>query len=94
MSSGSDGESPMRPSELGTAMAPDLLPFEGFRDRVLCHISTVQRTYDQRKRITAAPGGRTTKKPKHFRLAPPPARSAQERRGFSHLLQRPAGAAA
>ena len=45
----------------GTAMAPDLLPFEGVRDRVLCHISAVQRTYDQRKRTTAAPGGRTTK---------------------------------
>ena len=42
-------------------MAPDLLPFEGVRDRVLCHISAVQRTYDQRKRTTAAPGGRTTK---------------------------------
>ena len=77
----------------GTAMAPDLLPFEGVRDRVLCHISAVQRTYDQRKRTTAAPGGRTTKEAQTLPgLRPLLLRSAQERRGFSHLLQRPAGA--
>ena len=74
MSSGSDGESPIRPPEALPCMAPDLLPFEGVRDRMIgfCATSALSKG-----RTTSASGpplrpeAALPKKPKHFQACAP-----------------------